>query len=127
MVDEFETFWKAYPRKIAKAEARKAWKQTEGIRPEIQKLISAVTIACKTEQWIKNNGTFIPHAATWLRGERWEDVHEVSLPDIVNEKPWHESSTGIEKKGAELGIKAEDFPTWQHFRTAVMRAAMKAA
>ena len=62
-----------------------------------------------------------------LRGERWEDVHEVALPDIVNEKPWHESSTGIEKKGAELGIKAEDFPTWQHFRTAVMRAAMKAA
>jgi hypothetical protein len=69
----------------------------------------------------------IPHAATWLRGERWEDVFEITLPDVVNEKPWHESSTGITQKGKELGINIEDFPHFQDFRIAVLRAAMKAA
>jgi len=126
-VDDFEKFWAAYPRKVAKAEARKAWAQTASIRPDTDSLIKAVLSHCKTEQWMKSNGAFIPHAATWLRGERWEDVYEVSLPDVVNDKPWHETATGIVRKGQELGISSDQFEHFQEFRTAVMRAAMKAA
>jgi hypothetical protein len=126
-VDDFEKFWAAYPRKVAKAEARKAWAQTASIRPDTDSLIKAVLSHCKTEQWMKSNGAFIPHAATWLRGERWEDVYEISLPDVVNDKPWHETATGIVRKGQELGISSDQFEHFQEFRTAVMRAAMKAA
>jgi hypothetical protein len=126
-MEEFEKFWAAYPRKVAKAEARKAWAQTASIRPDTDSLIKAVLSHCKTEQWMKSNGAFIPHAATWLRGERWEDVYEVSLPDVVNDKPWHETATGIVRKGQELGISSDQFEHFQDFRTAVMRAAMKAA
>lgn len=126
-MEEFEKFWAAYPRKVAKAEARKAWAQTASIRPDTDSLIKAVLSHCKTEQWMKSNGAFIPHAATWLRGERWEDVYEVSLPDVVNDKPWHETATGIIRKGQELGISSDQFEHFQEFRTAVMRAAMKAA
>jgi len=126
-VDDFEKFWAAYPRKVAKAEARKAWAQTASIRPDTDSLVKAVLSHCKTEQWMKSNGAFIPHAATWLRGERWEDVYEVSLPDVVNDKPWHETATGIVRKGQELGISSDQFEHFQDFRTAVMRAAMKAA
>jgi hypothetical protein len=126
-VDDFDKFWAAYPRKVAKAEARKAWAQTASIRPDTDSLIKAVLSHCRTEQWMKSNGAFIPHAATWLRGERWEDVYEVSLPDVVNDKPWHETATGIVRKGQELGISSDQFEHFQEFRTAVMRAAMKAA
>ncbi len=126
-MEEFEKFWAAYPRKVAKAEARKAWAQTASIRPDTDLLVKAVLSHCKTEQWMKSNGAFIPHAATWLRGERWEDVYEVSLPDVVNDKPWHETATGIVRKGQELGISSDQFEHFQEFRTAVMRAAMKAA
>lgn len=126
-MEEFEKFWAAYPRKVAKAEARKAWAQTASIRPDTDSLVKAVLSHCKTEQWMKSNGAFIPHAATWLRGERWEDVYEVSLPDVVNDKPWHETATGIVRKGQELGISSDQFEHFQEFRTAVMRAAMKAA
>jgi hypothetical protein len=125
--DGFSDFWAIYPRKVAKAEARKAWAQTASIRPDTDTLIKAVLSHCKTEQWMKSNGAFIPHAATWLRGERWEDVYEVSLPDVVNDKPWHETATGIVRKGQELGISSDQFEHFQDFRTAVMRAAMKAA
>jgi len=126
-MSDFDTFWAAYPRKIAKAEARKAWAQTEQIRPPLEKLLAAILSASKSEQWTKQGGSFIPHASTWLRGERWEDEHEVKLPDIVNDKPWHQTWTGIQQKGAELGIKEDSFATPVEFKTAVMRAAMRAA
>lgn len=125
--NEFEQFWKLYPKKVAKADARKAWEQTKQIRPDLQTILTAITAACKTEQWMRGNGQFIPYPATWIRGERWDDELEVKLPDVVNEKPWHESATGIESKGRELGIHPEQFEHFQAFRTAVMRAAMKAA
>ena len=126
-MDGFETFWNAYPRKVAKAEARKAWKQTEAIRPDMDTLLHAIKAACRTEQWMKNNGSFIPHAATWLRGERWSDVHEVVLPGVVNEKPWHETASGIEAKGKELGLEPSQFEHWQEFKVAVMQRSLKAA
>lgn len=127
MINDFDEFWKAYPKKLAKAEARKAWGQTKSVRPDLTKLLSSIEAACKTEQWARNGGMFIPHASTWLRGERWDDVYEVKLPDIVNEKPWYESATGIELKGKELGIDPFAYKTFPEFKAAVMRAAIKVA
>ena len=124
---QFEEFWKLYPRKVAKADARKAWAQTKDFRPELEELLTAVKNACKQEQWMKNGGAFIPYAATWLRGERWSDEFEITLPNVVNEKPWYETSTGIELKGQEFGLKVADFPSFPAFRAAVMQASLKAA
>ena len=124
---EFEEFWKEYPKKVAKAEARKAWQQTEKIRPDTQALIKAIKAQCQTEQWMKNSGAFIPHAATWLRGERWEDEVEVKLPGVVNEKLWHETWPGIVQRGRELGLREEDFAHPQEFKSAVLRQSMRAA
>lgn len=126
-MEEFDQFWAAYPKKVAKADARKAWAQTKDLRPALPVLLNAIQANCKTESWMKQGGTFIPYPATWLRGERWDDELEVKLPDVVNEKPWHETATGIEAKGKELGINPSDFESFPHFKIAVMRAAMKAA
>jgi hypothetical protein len=126
-LDDFDTFWAAYPKKVAKADARKAWAQTKDIRPELTNLLTAINANCKTESWMKSGGAFIPYPATWLRGERWEDELEVSLPNVVNEKPWHETATGIELKGKELGLDPSQFESFPHFKVAVMRAALKSA
>jgi hypothetical protein len=126
-MEDFEQAWKLYPRKVAKAEARKAWSQVEEFRPDLETLLAAIKNACKQDQWMKNGGAFIPHFSTWLRGERWDDEFEITLPDVVNEKPWHETATGIEKKGAELGLAMTDFANFQAFRAAVMQKSLKAA
>lgn len=126
-MDDFDTFWALYPKKVAKADARKAWVQTKDIRPELTNLLTAITAACKTESWMKSGGSFIPYPATWLRGERWDDIHEVTLPNVVNDKPWHETATGIELKGKELGLDPSQFESFPHFKVAVMRAALKSA
>jgi hypothetical protein len=62
-----------------------------------------------------------------LRGERWEDELTIVLPDVVNEKPWHETASGIEAKGKELGLDPSQFDSFPAFKVAVMRQAMKAA
>jgi len=126
-MDDFEEFWKVWPKRCAKADARKAWAQTKDIRPELTNLLNAVKAACKTEAWMKDGGKYIPHPATWLRGERWEDELEVKLPNVINDKPWHETATGIELKGKELGLDPSQFESFPHFKVAVMRAALKSA
>ena len=126
-MDDFQEFWNVWPKRCAKADARKAWAQTKDIRPELTNLLNAVKAACKTEAWMKDGGKYIPHPATWLRGERWDDELEVKLQNVHNDKPWHETATGIEAKGKELGLDPSQFESFPHFKVAVMRAALKSA
>lgn len=72
-MEEFDKAWAAYPRKVAKGEARKAWAQTAKIRPPLEKILEAISVARK--HW--DDPMFIPHFATWLRAERWDDEYEV--------------------------------------------------
>ena len=118
---DFEKWWIHYPRKVAKGDARKAWFQTASIRPPVENVIKATVLARNCESWTKDGGMFIPYPATWLRDERWDDVHEIDLANVVNGKMWWETSTGIETKGAELGMTPDQFPSWPDFKSAVFR------
>jgi hypothetical protein len=102
---DFDEFWKLYPRKVAKGDARKAWEQTAAIRPPIDKLLKAVICARASEQWRKDDGNFVPYPATWLRAERWDDVHEVEVDRVRDGKAWHETVGGIEKRAKELNME----------------------
>ncbi len=67
----FSSFWESYPRKEGKKNAERAWSKIE---PELHDgIISALKRHCESEQWIKDSGKFIPHPATWLNQERWND------------------------------------------------------
>jgi len=67
---QFEEFWKAYPRRTAKGNARKAFIAA-------LKKIDADTLVTKAGQFAKQQAgkepQYIPHPASWLNGERWED------------------------------------------------------
>jgi uncharacterized protein YdaU (DUF1376 family) len=68
-IDQFETFWKVYPKKTAKENAKKAWIK---IKPN-DELIAKITKAVKDQKLSEREQQFIPHAATWLNAKRWED------------------------------------------------------
>lgn len=87
---DFETFWTAYPKKVNKLDAVKAWKTVDA---PIDVIINALDAQKKTPQWTKDDGQFIPYPATWLRGRRWENEVEtteqkkpVSLVDLAIKK-----------------------------------------
>lgn len=75
---DFETFWKAYPRKQAKGDARRAWYDTRNIRPPLERLLAAIQAQMRTDQWARG---FVPNPANWLRDERWEDATEIQTMD----------------------------------------------
>ena len=67
---EFARFWQAYPRKVGKQAARKAF---ERIRVPVEQLLYALERQRNDPQWQRENGRFIPHPVTWLSQGRWED------------------------------------------------------
>ena len=71
--ERFDEFWKAYPRKSNKGGARKAWKKLSPGKELFAKIMAALEVAKKCEQWTKDRGQFIPYPATWLNQERWDD------------------------------------------------------
>lgn len=67
----FESFWAAYPRKVGKQAAKKAFSK---VSMPVKTLIDAVNSQKNSEQWRKDNGQYIPNPATWLNQGRWDDV-----------------------------------------------------
>ncbi len=63
----FETFWDAYPRKIAKGVARKAFATA------LKKTTAETILAAVQRQTFDTREKFVPHPASWLNGERWLD------------------------------------------------------
>ncbi|WP_024670811.1 helix-turn-helix domain-containing protein [Pseudomonas tremae] len=72
----FDTFWKLYPRKVGKDKAERAWQKLKMTQDLYDLIVSALAKHVATPGWTKDNGQFIPHAATWLNGKRWEDEVE---------------------------------------------------
>jgi len=68
----FQEFWNAYPRKVGKGAARKAWEKKKS-KPSIKVVLKAIEAQKKSDQWKKENGQYIPHPATWINQDRWED------------------------------------------------------
>lgn len=67
----FAMFWDAYPRKIGKGAAYKAFERITGV--PIMTMIDAIESQKRSRQWREDNGRFIPNPATWLNQRRWED------------------------------------------------------
>lgn len=60
----FDQFWSAYPRKVNRSEAVKAWK---AVKPNLTVVLTDLSARTWTDP------QFIPHPSTYLRQERWTD------------------------------------------------------
>ena len=75
MEPRFEKFWEAYPRKVGKPAAQRAWNKVWKSIPlgGFRKILDGLERWKQTEQWQKEEGKFIPYPATFLNQRRWED------------------------------------------------------
>lgn len=69
----FDTFWKAYPKKVGKDAASKAFAKRKPDDKLLGDILKAIEVQKTTEDWRKSDGQFIPHPATWLNQGRWMD------------------------------------------------------
>jgi hypothetical protein len=73
--EQFEQFWKLYPRRVAKKAAEKAFARA-------LKAVAVETLIAGAQSYARRmEGTepeFVAHASSWLNGERWADEPEIA-------------------------------------------------
>lgn len=75
--EDFAKFWEAYPKKVAKAHAEKAFSKAIKLA-SLETMLAALQVQCGSVDWNKDGGQYIPNPATWLNGARWEDKPAVT-------------------------------------------------
>jgi hypothetical protein len=79
--NEFARWWYVYPKKKGKADACKAFhaiaktkRDEEAIKDFTDCLITDIQNRLRQDEaWMNGQIQYLPHPATWLRGERWND------------------------------------------------------
>lgn len=76
----FDEFWSAYPKKVGKGAAEKAWKKAK-VNGHKAQVMAALDAQKSSEQWQRDGGQYIPNPSTWLNQRRWED--EIQQPKSI--------------------------------------------
>jgi uncharacterized protein YdaU (DUF1376 family) len=78
--DRFDIFWKQYPRKVAKPNALKAWNRIKPDDDVLKKMLAAINHQGLSSREIQ----FVPHPASWLNAQRWEDEITAPTTNVMN-------------------------------------------
>lgn len=121
---EFSEWYKAYPKKMARADAERAWaKMNEADREAAMAAVAAHVRyweACGTER------QYMPYPATWLNGRRWED--ELEMPEVAAKLvAWWSTDAGILAKGREVGCLPRPGEDMTQYKARVAEHARRAA
>lgn len=95
----FEAFWTIYRKyqDANKKRAKTAWMRIKPDEDLTRKIMAAVNEQSQSEQWQRG---YVPHAATWLNGEQWNDT----LREVSKGKP----GTGSRANYAQHEFREED-------------------
>lgn len=88
----FDTFYAAYPRKVSKPAAIKAWAKLKPDETLLQTILNDISRR-KRGEWAGKDMQYIPHPATYINQRRWEDdtaarveeevEHDLSVEEIM--------------------------------------------
>jgi predicted transcriptional regulator len=84
-LEAFDTFWNLYPKRIAKADALKAW--NKAIKKKTPDELIALTKAYSESKL--PDMTYIPYPASWLNKELYESV------EVQEKKPLQKLKIGV--------------------------------
>ena len=93
MLTEFITFWEAYPKKVAKIPAIRAWiKLAPTPELAIEIMTSVVAHTFNADQW--SDKQYIPQPATFINGRKWEDeiIKKTIKIDPMDNRPYFEKT-----------------------------------
>lgn len=78
--EEFEQFWKAYPKKKDKQKAKQAWHKQ---KPPLDDVLFALSWQRESAEWKKEDGKYIKHPERYLNAGSWQDE-----PPVVDMNPF---------------------------------------
>ena len=78
--DAFAEFWAAYPRRVGKGAARKAWAKVIKNGADPQEVILGARRYSTDPRRAQADIKYTAHPATWLNAERWSDEDQPAQP-----------------------------------------------
>ncbi|WP_316857016.1 helix-turn-helix domain-containing protein [Ralstonia flatus] len=127
MAPGFDVFWEAYPRKQNKADAEKAWQKLAPTPELLAEILKAVGEQRAWPEWREAGGKYVPHAATWLNGQRWTDqAQPLGTETSEGEQSasgWWRSSSGVQGMADALGVVRKHAEEDWRFRVRVAKKA----
>ena len=76
--DGFDDFWSAYPKKVGRPAAIKAFRSAK-INGHLPEVLADIEDKAGSEAWTKAGGQFVPNPATYLNQRRWEDQIDTGI------------------------------------------------
>ncbi len=74
--EQFEVFWKAFPRKTDKARAKRSFLRLSKTEQEL-------AVSNIQRLYSETPAQFVPHPSTYLNGKRWEDQAIQRTPNFA--------------------------------------------
>lgn len=105
----FDRFWKAYPKRVAKGAAIKAWK-ANGCDAIVDTIVRKVKKYAKTDDWTKEGRKFCPYPASWLNDKRWNDDDPADPLAHLRRKVTAEEARALVTAPIPSNIKLEGQP-----------------
>lgn len=105
----FEKFWNIYPKKRGKDPANKAWDKLKGDEELYYDICEAVIAWSKTEDWLKNDGQFVPNASTFLNQKRWQDEIPAAKPIDRTDPKWMAENNDYTAIGGTRDVPEDEF------------------
>jgi hypothetical protein len=93
----FSMFWEKWPRRQARADARRAWRKIP--MAEYPALMAGLEKWLTSDQW---NRRVIPHPATWLNEKRWQDE---DIPQFGGINGTHTASSSGKPNASDLALR----------------------
>jgi uncharacterized protein YdaU (DUF1376 family) len=72
--DGFDLVYQAYPKKVGKPAALRAWKAAKVKPDEVDLILKDIESRKLSRDWQKDDGQYIPNPSTYLNQRRWEDL-----------------------------------------------------
>ena len=69
----FARFYAAYPRKVGRPSAEKAFAKCKPTPELVTQMLAAISAQAKALNWTRDRLQYVPHPATWLNDQRWKD------------------------------------------------------
>lgn len=130
----FDAFWMAYPKKVGKGAAEKAWRALGPDAELIQQMTAALEWQRQQDQWRKDGGQFIPNPSTWLNQKRWLDERpaggngrsslSIGAPRPEPSEPVDEVAAFLERFPEDLAPLQADFRRFYETRADAERKAL---
>ena len=93
-IGDFATFWSHYPKKVNKPLSIRSFEKMVKNKETFDLIMADLEKRKGYDQWVKEDGKYIPNPSSYLNGQRWLDEYDITggdkrqdiMPDWFNNK-----------------------------------------